>query len=141
MTVVVDASTVVPLFVSERFSPEATALRAAEASWIAPDLIFAETANVLWKKWRRGEITARHGDATLKLLVEALDEIVPSGIVVARAAEMARGLAHPVYDCLYLACAEAVDAPLVTADRAFVEAVQGSLWQGRATLLGGETDR
>jgi predicted nucleic acid-binding protein len=31
-----------------------------------------------------------------------------------------------VYDCLYLACAERAGAPLVTADRRLITAVQGS---------------
>ena len=40
----------------------------------------------------------------------------PSSDLVARASAIALEIAHPVYDCLYLACAEVEGAPLVTAD-------------------------
>lgn len=47
-------------------------------------------------------------------------------------------LRHPVYDCLYLALAAALDASLVTADRRLVAAVRGTPWEARVRLLGAE---
>ena len=35
-------------------------------------------------------------------------------------------LNHPVYDCLYLACAETVEGILITADRKLCRSVHGS---------------
>ena len=40
----------------------------------------------------------------------------PSTELVIEAAVLAVHIDHPVYDCVYLACAEAAAAPLVTAD-------------------------
>ena len=42
--------------------------------------------------------------------------LCPSAALVAHASAIALEIAHPVYDCLYLACAEVEGAPLVTAD-------------------------
>ena len=42
--------------------------------------------------------------------------LCPSADLVAHAAAIALEIGHPVYDCLYLACAEVEGSPLVTAD-------------------------
>ena len=49
-----------------------------------------------------------------------LDEVIdlhPVGEQVTRAVQISGELDHPVYDCLYLACAEATGSTVVTADR------------------------
>ncbi len=56
---------------------------------------------------------------------DPFSRIVSSSLLCERAFDIAFTLGHPVYDCLYLACAEASDAVLVTADRRFHAAVQG----------------
>lgn len=48
---------------------------------------------------------------------------------------IARRLDQPVYDCLYLAFAEARQATLVTADRHLLSRVRGTPWQSCVTLL------
>jgi predicted nucleic acid-binding protein len=56
---------------------------------------------------------------------------------LAAAAELARALAHPVYDCLYLALAIRECAQVVTADRRFQAAVEASpAHRGMVRLLG-----
>lgn len=52
---VIDASIAVKWVVEEEGTIEALALRGA-AKLIAPDLLIAECANILWKKVRRGEL-------------------------------------------------------------------------------------
>lgn len=52
-----------------------------------------------------------------------------------RAAALARELDHPVYDCFYLALAEAEGAALITADRRLVESVRGRPLAERVTPL------
>ena len=44
-------------------------------------------------------------------------------------------MAHPVYDCLYLACSEHVDADLVTADASFAAKVRAASPGARARAL------
>ena len=52
---VVDASVVVKWFVPEVHSDAARRLLTLSHEYFAPDLLFAETANTIWKKIRRGE--------------------------------------------------------------------------------------
>ena len=43
--------------------------------------------------------------------------------MIERAAQIAAQIDHPVYDCLYIACAEATGSTLITADRRLTDAV------------------
>jgi len=58
----------------------------------------------------------------------AFDELVPLAGLSRRAAAIALALDHPVYDCFYLALAEARDAPMVTADRRLLRRVAEKHW-------------
>jgi predicted nucleic acid-binding protein len=53
---VVDASVAVKWYLPEPESDAAGRLLDPEHDLIAPDLLFAEVGNALWKRWRRGEI-------------------------------------------------------------------------------------
>ncbi len=123
MKLTVDASVVVKWFVQEPFFEEARLLLAHRLTLHAPDMVLAEFANTIWKKARRNEIPDTRpylGE------VQSLDEIVslyPINALIVRATEVARELDHPVYDCLYLACAEATESVLVTADHKFAKKV------------------
>ena len=121
---VVDASIVVKWFVQEQWSDEASHLLEAEATLIAPELIFTEVCNALRAVHRRGEISAQDlGDA-----IDAL-RAAPIGVpfslrqLAAAAARLAVDLDHPVYDCFYLALAIQEQYPVVTADARFHEKV------------------
>jgi predicted nucleic acid-binding protein len=48
---------------------------------------------------------------------------------------IASQLDHPVYDCFYLALAEARDALLVTADRRLLRKLRGTPWVERVVNL------
>src|SRR5215212_8217090 len=61
MSVVVDASVVIKWFVPEAGSDAASRLLASEHRLEAPDLLFAEIANVVWKKILRGQLTRAEG--------------------------------------------------------------------------------
>ena len=121
MRVTVDASIVVKWFVAEPMSDEARLLLDRRIHLHAPDLVRVEFANTIWKKVRRKEIT--DAKPYLKELA-ALPEIIalqPSSTLIERAAQIALEIDHPVYDCLYLACAEATDSAVITADRRFAD--------------------
>jgi predicted nucleic acid-binding protein len=81
-----------------------------------PDLLIPETLNAFWKLRRAGRSVP-----TLSVLLSTLDyvRIVPSRAHAARAAELADRLDHPVYDCLYLALAEAEADVMITTDMTF----------------------
>jgi hypothetical protein len=71
MSVVVDASVVIKWFVPEAGSDAASRLLAAEDRFEAPDLLFAELANAIWKKALRGQLTR----AASQLLVGDIEKI------------------------------------------------------------------
>ena len=116
MKLVVDASVAAKWLFKEQGSHESRHLLAHRIRLGAPDLILTETANVVWKKARRREIS--DPQPYLAELANLPDVIAlrPSSDLVAHAAAIAIAIDHPVYDCLYLACAETDGAPLVTAD-------------------------
>ena len=127
MKLVVDASVAVKWFTTEEWTEESRRLLAAGIDRHAPDLILAETANVLWKKARRGEIENPH--RYFREVANLPDVLVlhRSQELFVRASAIALELDHPVYDCIYLACAEVEGAPLVTADQRLRAASKGSL--------------
>ena len=117
MKLTVDASVVVKWYVSEIHSEEARLLLGHRLERFAPDFVLVELANIFWKKARRREI----GDprAYFQELSRVRQAVIlrSSADLIERAAQVAAQIDHPVYDCLYLACAEATGSTLITADR------------------------
>jgi predicted nucleic acid-binding protein len=70
---------------------------------VAPDLLFAECANVLWKKVRRGDLTKREADIAAQILEQADLALVSTRGHLALATSVAVELDHPAYDAVYLA--------------------------------------
>ena len=117
MKLTVDASVVVKWYVSEKYSGEARLLLGHRLERFAPDFVLVELANIFWKKARLHQI----GDPNtyfqeLHRVREAV-ALRPSVDLIERAAQIAAQIDHPVYDCLYIACAEATGSTLITADR------------------------
>ena len=123
----IDASVALKLFLEEDDSSAAQHLL-EQAILEAPDLILAEVANGLWKAHRRGTLSAELYARDVAKLVEIFETFHSMATLTARAAEIAQRLDHPVYDCIYLACAERMESPLVTANRRLLQAVSGSPW-------------
>lgn len=113
---VVDASVVVKWFVPEVHSDAARRLLTLPHEYIAPDLLFAETTNTVWKKVRRQELSAEDGQR----LVTDIGRIAVETVSCRALAEDAHHLAHAtgqtVYDALYVALAVRLDTGLITAD-------------------------
>lgn len=114
---IVDASVALKWVIREDGSDAARALLGRE-TLIAPDLVFSEIANCLWKKWRRGELASV---PQLVARLPALLKVEPTANLTVRAVEIAIQLAHPAYDCVYLALAEAINDRILTADRRFID--------------------
>jgi len=120
LKLVVDASVAAKWLFPEAGSREARLLLDSKFELFAPDFILVEVANILWKKTQRNEISSPD------LHLEELDRlpdlftILPSSALMNRAIILAVEIGHPVYDCLYLACAETENASLITADKALV---------------------
>ncbi len=114
-TLVVDASIAIKWVVEEEGTPQALALR-KNVRLIAPDLLVAECANILWKKAQRGELTSEEADLAARLLQRADIELRPMRGLMHAATRIAIALSHPAYDCVYLALALLHRTRYVTAD-------------------------
>jgi predicted nucleic acid-binding protein len=122
MTVVVDASVATKWFIKEPRREQALKVLDAPARH-APDLIIAEVANVAWKKAVRGEVTGDQARVICVSVQRYFHLLHRSEALIARAIEIALRLRHPVYDCLYLACAERAGGRLITADAKLLAAL------------------
>lgn len=124
--IVVDASIAVKWFVVEQDHVSALQLLDQEHVLIAPDLIFSETTNVLWKKVRKGEATTEQCERAVGSLSDFFQGVISSAGVISNAFKLATRLDHSVYDCVYLACAQGSGAKLATADKRFISRIRAS---------------
>jgi len=131
---VIDASVAVKWVVSEPDSDDAEALLDSH-SFVAPDLIVAECANILWKKVRRGQLSVDDAIGAAQTLQSADIELRPMNSLIVAAIRMAVTLGHPAYDCFYLALAREQTCPFVTADVALVRKVASSETASSITVL------
>ena len=129
-TLVIDASIAVKWVVEEDGTPEALALR-QKAKLIAPELLIAECANILWKKVQRGELLKDEALLAARLLQGAEIELLPTRFLFEAATRMSIEIDHPAYDCLYLALVLEKKCQFVTAD----ERLLRKLHQGRQRTL------
>jgi len=118
-TLVIDASIAIKWVVEEDGTSEALTLR-RNAKVIAPELLIAECANILWKKVQRNELSKDEALLAARLLQAAEIEFLPTHSLLEAAAQIAIELNHAAYDCLYLALAAQRDCRFVTADESFV---------------------
>lgn len=116
MNLIIDASVAIKWFVMENLHDEARHLLDGGDDLHAPDLLVVEIANIAWKKALRKEIDHRQARAIAVACLDGVPSLHPSTEIVGRAAQIALELNHPVYDCVYLACAESVEGFLVAAD-------------------------
>lgn len=134
MTTVIDASVAVKWVLTEDGSDAADALLDT-ATLVAPVLWLAEAANALWRTVRAGAISAEQANIRLIELLNAPVAAVPIEPHLGAALRLGTELGHPIYDCLYLAVAVHLNCDVVTADRRFVAAADGSPHAGRVKLL------
>jgi predicted nucleic acid-binding protein len=107
------------------------------AKLIAPELLVAECANILWKKVQRQELTKDEALLAARLLEAADIEFLPTRSLLDAATQIAIDLNHAAYDCLYLALAAERDCRFVTADESFVRKLgEGHRRRFRRSVIG-----
>jgi predicted nucleic acid-binding protein len=116
---VVDASVAIKWFIPEIHSEDAIRVRYSHYRLHVPVLITLELGNVLAKKIRRGELTRAEGHVILKELKHLPLQRHADERLFPAAYQLALDTQRSVYDCLYLALAEAVDGIMITADHKF----------------------
>jgi predicted nucleic acid-binding protein len=137
---VVDASVIIKWYVPENDYEAARAMRTAESKLAAPDLLFIEMSNTLWKLVRRGEMPAQRA-------IEIIEEIAASPFVVFSTQSLASdaldlGVATGLtaYDASYVALATRLDKMLITADEKLVRKVAGTQAAKRVRRLADYTN-
>lgn len=122
MSLVVDASVAIKWVVAEDGHETALALP-EDAELLAPDFVLVEAASIMWKKARRKQLSLEQAIEGLSFIKDAFALLVPQLDLIDRAVQLSFELDHSVYDCLYVACAEAKRSPLWTADRQLATAL------------------
>jgi len=128
---VVDASVGIKLFLIELLSERADALfdrliGALPARFYVPDLFFVECTNVLWKYVRRFGYPPQAAQQNVADLVRLPLQVVFTAALVESALALAGDHEITAYDAAYVALAERLSLPLVTADEALVRRLDGT---------------
>lgn len=113
--IVLDASVVVNVVADDGEAGDTARQRlrtAGEAS--APDLVDVETVSVLRRRWLNGDLDDERFRAAIDDLLALPLVRVPVGPLMIRAFELRENVTP--YDACYVALAEALACPLVTAD-------------------------
>jgi predicted nucleic acid-binding protein len=121
--VVVDASVVIKWFVPENGTEAALQLLESGDQFVAPDLLFAEVANTIWKKTLRGELTVIDSHQLAADLERIAVETIQSRELATDAHALALITSRSVYDSMYVALAIRLETRLITADERFVNAL------------------
>jgi predicted nucleic acid-binding protein len=116
---VVDASLVVKWFVPEVHSLAARQWLDAPHDYVAPDLIFPEVGNALWKKARKGELSQEDAQGLVRDLSTVGVEAVSMRALVSDAHALAIRTGITVYDATYLTLAVRLETQVVTGDDRF----------------------
>jgi predicted nucleic acid-binding protein len=135
VNVVIDASVAIKWFVQEDLHEWAMRLLDRRHLLYAPDLIVSEMTNIAWKKAIRGEIDRAQAHEIATTIRWGVPILYPSTALNERALQIALALNHPVYDCLYIACAEFIDCGLVTADARLVAAAKKTAFKSLVRYL------
>jgi predicted nucleic acid-binding protein len=135
MTLVVDASVAFKWFAQEEGTDRAVRLLERGEPIVAPDLILAEVCNAAWKSLRRRELSALQFEGIVNDVARPFARLVLLDQLIRPAAALTHRLDHPIYDCLYLALADAEGIPVITADQRLLAVVRGTDLAGRVSLL------
>ncbi len=133
---VVDAGVVAAAFFRQTHTPAARALLTGGNPLHAPDLIWTETAGIIWKRFTRRELTAVEARALLNDVLRLPLLVLPAAELTEAAMDLALQTAQPFGDCLYLAAALATEGRLITANAHLVHALIDTPLADRVTWIG-----
>jgi len=128
---VVDASLVIKWFVPEIHSEAARRWLSASHDYVAPDLLFSEAGNAVWKKVRRRELEETEGRQLTMDLAQVAVETVATRSLLQDALALALTAGITVYDAMYLALAVRLETEVITGDDRFADKIAGRPLLGR----------
>ncbi len=119
--IVVDASVLANVVGDDEAAGQLARARLAAASAVsAPDLVDVETVSVLRRRWLAGDLSDERFRGAVDDLLALPVTRFPVGPLMIRAFELRANIT--AYDACYVALAEALDWPLITADRRLANA-------------------
>jgi predicted nucleic acid-binding protein len=125
VNLVIDASVIIKAYVPEILSDKAEEVMARVAdgdlALLAPDLLYPETGNILWKKHRLHELALAEVDEIVDALSSLPIKVEESRTVMPLAVDIAIHTGITVYDAMYVTVARIYETKLITADRKLVE--------------------
>lgn len=140
MNRVIDASVLVKFFIPEILSEKAEELNArsmqGDLRLLAPDLIFAEVGNILWKKHRMKELIRSEAEEIVDAIVSLPLEIETSKALLPFAVDLGLAYGITVYDAIYVSLAKVHETILVTADKKLVEIMGKTDFKKHVAWLG-----
>lgn len=134
---VVDASVAAKWVVEEAHSAKATLLLQCDARH-APDHWLAEAANLLWSKVFKGDLTGADAAERMSVLLRAPVIGTPIAALMPRAFAISVARTVTIFDSLYVALAEKLNVPLVTADERLVRLMAGDAALGKRVVWVGD---
>lgn len=126
MKIIVDANIAIKWVILENHSHTAYQLLAGDYEICAPDFLFVEVVNILWKKCRKKEIPQADVLEIFLLIQSSISQVLPVYPLISRIFALSQEIDHPAYDCVYLAAAEHHKTTLYTADRALYDKIKMS---------------
>ena len=119
--IVVDASVIANVIGDDEAAGQLARARFRAASVVsAPDLVDVETVSVLRRRWLAGDLSDERFRYAVDDLLALPITRFPVGPLMLRAFELRANIT--AYDACYVALAEALDCPLITADRRLANA-------------------
>ncbi len=123
---VIDASVAIKWYVPENQSEAALQFYSVGLDLSAPDLLFPEVGNILWKKVRKGQMDPEEAFAVLGAVTQSRIEIHACGPLTEYAFEIADETGATFYDSLYVSLAAQSGAAVVTADQKLLRRLTGT---------------
>lgn len=121
---VVDAGVAAKWYLPEVYGQQALLLLNSSFQLLAPDLLYSEIGNHLWKRITRKELSQNKGLEILTALESVPFQIGESKSLMSVAFDIACHTQRTLYDSLYLALALTTKSRFVTADLKLFDALK-----------------
>src|SRR5437868_340336 len=135
MALVVDANVAMRWFFDMDGTTQADTLLRGGEPLMAPDLIFSEVTNAVWKMVTFASLSPAAATESILKLGDFFSEIVSSRDLKDAALAISLALRHPAYDCFYLALAEQRDCQMISADDRLLARCAGTPYAKRIRPL------
>ena len=128
---VVDSSVVVKWFVQEPYSAQARLIlgdyQAGKCVFLAPDHLYAELGNIVWKKHTLRDLPAADAERVIIAFRKLAFQLTSTADLLEEAYALAITHRRTVYDMLYVALSIRERCSFVTADEKLANALDASM--------------